>query len=182
MKTSLIFLALVAMVISFASCKKSSNTDQTSQQLAQTESKLKLDYSQAQTYQNILVERHKTPGMTMTDPTCKMNDSLFHACDTSFTIHMQEYCKAMMSNMGMGSNGMMGGGMMGGGNSGGMMCNMDSMMTKINGMMNMTTFKMDSMMENHMKNCPKMGTLSATVQGYMDNMQTMRKAHMQLHK
>ncbi len=83
--------------------------------------------------------------------------------------------------MGMGSNGMMNGGMMGGGNSGGMMCNMDSMMMNINGMMNMTTFKIDSMMENHMKNCPEMGSLSATVQGYMDRMQTMRMAHMKLH-
>jgi hypothetical protein len=182
MKTKIFYIAAVVMIVSLASCKKNSDDTAGNQQLSQTETKLKSDYQQAQNYENILVDRHNMPGMTMNDTICMMNDSLFHMNDTSFTIHMQEYCKEMMSNMGMGSNGMMGGGMMGGGTSGGMMCNMDSMMMSMNGMMNLTTFKMDSMMENHMKNCPEMGTLNANVQGFLNNMQSMRKEHMMLHK
>ncbi len=181
MKTRIFLLAVILVIFGASACKKSSN-DQTNSQLSQTESSLKQDYTQAQNYETVLVQRHITPGMTMNDPICKMNDSLFHMNDTSFTIHMQTYCKEMMSDMGMGSNGMMGGGMMGGGASGGMMCNMDSMFMSMKGMTHMTTFKMDSMMESHMKNCPKMGTLNGNVQGYLDNMQTMRKAHMMLHK
>ncbi len=181
MNTKIFLPAIILVIFGASACKKSSN-DQPNSQLTQTESNLKQAYSQARIYENILVDRHNTQGMTMNDPICKMNDSLFHINDTAFTIHMQTYCKEMMSDMGMGSNGIMGGGMMGGGSSGGMMCNMDSMMTVMNGMMNMNTFKMDSMMENHMKNCPKMGTLNSNVQGYLDNMQAMRKAHMMLHK
>jgi len=159
MKTRFFYFAIIITMFGVAGCKKSSTHDKTSSQLTQTESQLKLDFQQARNYNNILIEQHKTPGMTMSDSVCKMNDSLFHINDTAFTIHMQQYCNKMMSEMGMGSNGMMGGG-----SSGGMMCNMDSMM------------------ENHIMNCPEMGTLNANVQDYLDNMQAMRKVHMTFHK
>jgi len=181
MNTKIFLLTIIVVIFGASACKKSSN-DQSESQLTQTESNLKQAYNQAQNYENILVERHNTPGMTMNDPICTMNDSLYHMNDTAFTIHMQTYCMEMISEMGMDSNGMMGGGMMGGGTSGGMMCNMDSMFMSINGMSNMTTFKIDSMMENHMKNCPQMGTLSTNVQGFLDDMQAIRREHMMLHK
>ena len=140
-------IAIGAVMLFAASCNKSKTSpDTNSEDLKATEALLNKDYSQAQQYESLLVERHKTPGMTMTDPTCKMYDSLYHMPDTSFTMHFQTYCIDMMKMNGMGSNGMMGGsgGMMGG--SGGMMCNMDSMFVVMGNMMNMNTFKMDSMM------------------------------------
>ncbi len=175
-------IAVGAIMMLAAGCNKSTTTpDQNAENLKATETLLNKDYSQAQQYQNLLVERHKTPGMTMMDSTCKMYDSLYHMPDTSFAMHFQTYCKDMMKMNGMGSNGMMGGsgGMMGG--SGGMMCNMDSMMVAMGNMMNMTTMKMDSMMLLHMKNCPAMGTMSANMQSIVDNMQAMRKEHAKLH-
>ena len=48
--------------------------------------------------------------------------------------------------------------------------------------MNMNTFKMDSMMLIHEKNCPSMGTMTANMQNMINNMQAMRKEHMTLHK
>lgn len=177
-------IAIGAVMLFAASCNKSKTSpDTNSADLKATETLLNKDYSQAQQYESLLVERHKTPGMTMMDSTCKMYDSLFHMPDTSFTMHFQTYCKNMMKMNGMGSNGMMSGGsggMMGGG-SGGMMCNMDSMMVVMGNMMNMTTMKMDSMMLLHMKNCPAMGTMSANMQSMVDNMQAMRKEHAKLH-
>ena len=141
-----------------ASCNKSKTTpDSNSADLKATEALLNKDYSQAQQYESLLVERHKTPGMTMMDPTCKMYDSLYHMPDTSFTIHFRVYCLDMMKISGMGSNGMMNGsgGMMGG--SGGMMCDMDSMFVV-------------------------MGTMTDKMQNMVNNMQVMRKEHMSLHK
>jgi hypothetical protein len=89
----------------------------------------------------------------------------------------------MMKMNGMGSNGMMNGsgGMMGGG-SGGMMCNMDSMFMAMGNMINMNTFKMDSMMLNHEKSCQAMGTMSVDMQNKVNNMQAIRKEHMSFHK
>ena len=172
-----------AIIVLVTGCSKSkTSSDPTSEDLKSTEALITKDYSQAQQYEALLVERHKTPGMTMTDLTWKMYDSLYHLPDTSFTMHFQTYCKNMMKMNGMGSNGMMGGsgGMMGG--SGGMMCNMDSMMKAMNNMMNMNTFKMDSMMLLHMKNCPAMGTMTVNMQNMVNNMQAMRKEHESLHK
>jgi len=178
-------IAIGAIIMLAAGCNKSTTTpDQNAENLKATETLLNKDYSQAQQYENLLVERHKTVGMTMTDPTCKMYDSLYHMPDTSFTMHLHEYCLEMMKMNGMGSNGMMGGGsggMMGGG-SGGMMCNMDSMMVAMGNMMNMTTMKMDSMMMLHMKNCPSMGTITENMQNMVNQMQAMRKEHQALHK
>lgn len=176
-------IAIGAILILATSCNKSkSSGDITSEKLKSTEVLLTNDYSQAKQYESLLVDRHKTGGMTMSDPTCKMYDSLYHMPDTSFTMHFQTYCKDMMELNGMGSNGMMGGsgGMMGG--SGGMMCNMDSMMTAMNNMMNMNTFKMDSMMLLHMNNCPSMGTMNENMQSMVNKMQAMRKEHESFHK
>ena len=176
-------IAIGAVMLFAASCNKSKTSpDTNSADLKATEALLNKDYSQAQQYESLLVERHKTPGMTMTDPTCNMYDSLYHMPDTSFTMHFQVYCLDMMKMNGMGSNGMMNGsgGMMGG--SGGMMCNMDSLFFVMRNMMNMNTFKMDSMMLIHEKNCPSMGTMTANMQNMINNMQAMRKEHMTLHK
>jgi hypothetical protein len=176
-------IAIGAVMLFAASCNKSKTTpDSNSADLKATEALLNKDYSQAQQYESLLVEHHKTPGMTMMDPTCKMYDSLYHMPDTSFTMHFREYCLDMMKMNGMGSNGMMNGsgGMMGG--SGGMMCNMDSMFVVMGNMMNMNTFKMDSMMLIHEKNCPSMGTMTDKMKNIVNNMQVMRKEHMSLHK
>ena len=176
-------IAFGAVMLFVASCNKSKTSpDPTIEDLKYTEASLSKDYSQAQQYETLLVDRHKTSGMTMTDPTCRMYDSLYHMPDTSFTMHFRTYCKDMMKMNGMGSNGMMGGtgGMMGG--SGGMMCNMDSMMVVMGTMMNMNTLKMDSMMLLHMKNCPAMGTMTDNMQNMVTYMQAMRKEHMSLHK
>jgi hypothetical protein len=182
MKTIAMITIGITMILIMGCNKNKSNSDAVAETLKTTEAQLKQDYSQAQQNENLLIERHKTTGMTMTDSTCKMYDSLYHMPDTSFTMHFQEYCKEMMRMNGMGSNGMMGGsgGMMGG--SGGMMCNMDSMMMVMGSMMNMNTFKMDSMMLLHMKNCPAMGSMTAGMQVLVDKMQSMRKEHMLLHK
>lgn len=175
-------IAVGAIVMLAAGCNKSTTPpDQNAENLKATEALLRNDFSLAQQYESLLVERHKIPGMTMLDSACKMYDSLYHIPDTSFAIHFQTYCKNMMQMNGMGSNGMMGGsgGMMGG--SGGMMCNMDSMMVVMGTMMNMNTFRMDSMMLIHMNNCPAMGTMSANMQSMVNNMQLMRKEHAKLH-
>ena len=117
----------------------------------------------------------------MMDSTCKVYDMNYHQNDTAFSMHYYQYCLDMMKMKGMGTNGKMGsGGMMGG--SGGMMCNMDSMMVVMKGMMNMNTFKMDSMMDLHMVNCPAMGSMSSNMNNMFNNMQAMRKEHMTLHK
>jgi hypothetical protein len=179
-------IALVAIgtiILLAASCNKSKTyPDPTSEDLKLTEALLSKDYSQAAQYEGLLVDRHKTPGMTMMDPTCKMYDSLYHMQDTSFTMHFRGYCLDMMKMNGMRSNGMMNGSarMMGG--SGGMMCNMDSMFVVIGNMMNMNTFKMDSMMLIHEKNCPSMGTMTDNMQNMVNSMQAMRKEHMKLLK
>ncbi len=182
MKKNIIFLGLLALVISFAGCNKDADNTVKSDPLLGSESYLKIEYNQALQYNTILVDRFNTPGMTWNDPVCKMNDSLYHISDTAFTMHMKGYYLQMMTNAGMGSNGMMTGGMMGNGGSGGMMCNMDSVIMRMNGMMNMTTFKMDSMMFLQTQYCPRMGNLNNTVHGYLNSMQAMRKVHQALHK
>ncbi len=169
-------IAIGAVMLFAAGCNKSKTSpDTNSEDLKAMEALLNKDYSQAQQYESLLVERHKTPGMTMMDSTCKMYDSLYHMPDTSFSIHFQTYCKDMMKMNGMGSNGMMGG-------SGGKMCNMDSMMVVMGNMSHMNTFKMDSMMLLHMKNCPAMGTMTTNMQSMVNNMQAMRKEHAELHR
>jgi len=172
----------IAMIL-VSGCRKNNSTSGiTSETLKTTEAFMNQDYSQAQQYEKVLKDRHTTTGMTMTDTTCKRYDSMYHMQDTSFSMHLHQYCLEMMKMSGMDSNGMMGGsgGMMGG--SGGMMCNMDSMMMAMNGMMNMNTFKMDSMMMVHMTNCPAMGSMPNTMQNLVNNMQAVRKEHMSLHK
>jgi hypothetical protein len=73
-------VAIGTIMLLMVSCNKSNtSSDTASENLKATETLLNQDYSLAQQYENILVERHETAGMTMTDPTCKMNDSVYHA-------------------------------------------------------------------------------------------------------
>jgi len=189
MRANAILIIGTAIILA-AGCNKSmTNSDLSMENLKSPEVVLKQDYSQGQQYENLLAERHKTSGMTLTDQTCKMYDSLYHMYDTSFTMHFHEYCLEMMEMNEMESGGMMSGsgGMMSGsggmmGGSGSMMCNMDSMMMMMGNMTNMNTFMMDSMMLIHLTNCPSMGTMTNNMVVMVNNMQTMRKEHANLHK
>ena len=178
--TLFIALAILTVTAFFAGCKKNSSTDNSSNQVSQMELKLGQDYTIANQYNMELANRLELPGITLMDSICRGYDSLFHMHDTLFTINFREYCTDMMEEHGMGTNGMMHGGMMGN-NQGGMMCNMDSLIMSMNGMMHMTTYKMDSLMNLHMENCPSMGTMSSVMQDTFRNMQTLRKSHMVLH-
>jgi hypothetical protein len=181
LKTISIIIISAVLFLTFGCKKEDTNKSSASEALKATEVLLNQNYSQAQQYQGFLAERHVTQGMPMSDSICQMYDANYHQQDTSFSMHFREYCDDMMEMHGIGSNGMMNGsnGMMGG--SGGMMCNMDSLMMAMNGMMNMNTFKIDSMMMLHMTYCPAMGTMPESLLQKVNAMQVMRKEHATLH-
>ncbi len=64
---------------------------------------------------------------------------------------------------------------------GSMGCNMDSTITAMNMMSHLTTYKMDSIMDQFIQGCPAMGPMSGTMQDYYQKMQALRKAHLALH-
>jgi hypothetical protein len=181
MKTTAIIIVSAILLLTVGCKKADTNKSSGSEALKTAEALLNQNYSQSLQYQGLLIERHVTQGLPMSDSICQLYDANYHQQDTSFSMHLREYCDDMMEMQGMGSNGMMNGsnGMMGG--SGGMMCNMDSLMMAMNGMMNMNTFKMDSMMMLHMTNCPAMGTMLESLLQKVNAMQVMRKEHATLH-
>jgi hypothetical protein len=178
----LAMIAVGTIIIMVTGCKKNSTTvDTISADLQATQGLMSQDYSKAQQAENSLSSRLQVPGTTWTDQTVRMYETEFHDNDTMFTENFRHYSLDMMEMAGMNSNGMMtGSGRMN--QNGGMMCNMDSLFGVMGAMPHMTTYRIDSMMLRQAGYCPAMGNLPIAVQDMVNEMQTLRKQHVQLHQ
>jgi hypothetical protein len=170
---NLVILAITSVILAVGmpGCKKDSSPNN----LAPIEASLKQDLTSAQGYNTQLADRLQLTGMEFSDSLCHRYDSLYHQCDTSFTMDFQRHCRQMAANMNGGN--MMGGGMMGGG----MYCNMDSIEEHINGMPHMNTYRMDSLLLADRQYCPGMAPVPQNVQEMYDQMQALRISHRHLH-